>query len=102
MENFYKNLYVNNLMIIESIDILLSDILKDYFVFKLFDNERKLIEGYIIYKEVFLVLNSMLNNKSLGSDGFIVEFLKMFWNKLGFFVVRFLNYGFKVGELLFI
>lgn len=41
----------------------------------------------------------MSNNKSPGSDGFTVEFLKLFWNKIGPFVVRSLNYGYKVGEL---
>lgn len=41
--------------------------------------EMILLEGEIIYREVVFVLINMLNNKSLGSDGFIIEFFKFFW-----------------------
>lgn len=92
-KNVIKKIYANNLMIAESTDISLSDIFKEYSVPKLSCNERESIEGYITHKEASLVLKSMSNNKSPGSDGFKVDFLKMFWNKIGSFVVRSLNYG---------
>ena len=38
-------------------------------------------------------------NKSQGSDGFWADFFKVFWSKLGHFVVRALNYGYNKGEL---
>ena len=41
----------------------------------------------------------MKNNKSPGSDGFIVEFLTVFWLQLGAFVVKSLNNSFRKGEL---
>ena len=37
----------------------------------------------------------MKNGKSPGSDGFTVDFLKFFWNKLGNYIVRSLNEGFN-------
>lgn len=44
----------------------------------------------------------MLNNKSFGSDGFIIEFFKVFWKYLGDFVIRLINYGYNLGELFVI
>ena len=41
----------------------------------------------------------MSNNRSPGSDGLSAEFFKMFWKKMGHFVVRSINYGFSKGEL---
>lgn len=41
----------------------------------------------------------MSSNISVGHDKFTVEFLKTFWNKTSSFVVRSLNYEYKVGEL---
>lgn len=87
------------MIIAESTDISLNDILKEYSVPKLSDNEQKSVEGYITHKEASVVVNSMSNNKSPGGDGFTVEFFKMFWNEIGSFVVRSLNSGYKVGEL---
>lgn len=41
----------------------------------------------------------MANNKSPGSDGFTTDFYKVFWNQIGYVVVRSLNHGYKVREL---
>lgn len=41
----------------------------------------------------------MKNFKSPETDGFIVEFFKIFWLQLGPFVVRTLNESFTKGEL---
>jgi hypothetical protein len=57
------------------------------------------LEGHISYKEASTVLRDMANNKIPGSDGFTAEFFKIFWKKIGYFVVRSLNYGFDQGEL---
>jgi hypothetical protein len=34
-----------------------------------------------------------------GSDGFTSEFFKFFWNNLGKFVFRSINYEYKTGQL---
>ena len=57
------------------------------------------LEGKLTYEEAGNTLKHMSNNKSPGSDGFSSEFFKIFWNKLGHFVVRSLNYGYEVSEL---
>ena len=62
-------------------------------------NERESLEGEITLEEAGWALKNMSHNKSPGSDGFTAEFLKVFWNKLGSFVVRSLNEGFHKGEL---
>jgi hypothetical protein len=41
----------------------------------------------------------MKSNKSPGSDGFLVEFFKMFWKYIGIFVVMSINYGYRNGIL---
>jgi hypothetical protein len=41
----------------------------------------------------------MSNNKSPGSSGFSAEFYKMFWKKIGIFVIRALNEAFTNGNL---
>ena len=41
----------------------------------------------------------MANNRSPGSDGFTAECFKVFWGKLGHFILRSLNYGYMKGEL---
>jgi hypothetical protein len=41
----------------------------------------------------------MKNEKRPESDGFTNEFFKFFWNNLGKFVFRSINYGYKTGQL---
>lgn len=57
------------------------------------------LEGDITIEEAGKVLKNMQNFKSPGSDGFTVEFFKVFWCKIGHFVVRALNESFRKGEL---
>ena len=57
------------------------------------------MEGLITYDQVSFSLRNMKNNRSQGSDGFGADFFKVFWSKIGFFVIRALNYGFIKGEL---
>ena len=57
------------------------------------------MEGKITLEEATSSLKNMKNGKSPGTDGFTVEFFKVFWNKIGPFVVRALNEGFEQGKL---
>ena len=66
---------------------------------KLSELEVNSLEGLITLDEATEILKNMKNGKSPGSDGFTVEFFKVFWIRLGFFVVRSLNEGFLKGEL---
>ena len=99
MENFYKRLYSDNGNVDGETDNKLTDKLKDYNVPKLSEDEKESLEGHIDYREASTVLRNMANNKSPGSDGFTAEFFKVFWKKIGYFVVRSLNYGFDQREL---
>ena len=48
--------------------------------------EKTSLEGEITLDEASV--KNMKNNKSPGSDGFTVEFFKVFWRQLGAFVVK--------------
>ena len=66
---------------------------------KLSNEEAKLLEGNLHFKEVSEVLKNMKNDKSPGADGFTAEFFKFFWRDLGVFIVRSFNYGLENGKL---
>ena len=53
-----------------------------------------MIEGLLQYNKVAQTLKNMNNDKSPGIDGFSTNFYKVFWGKIGHFVVRALNYPF--------
>ena len=62
-------------------------------------DEGKDLEGEITLEEATQALKIMANNKSPGTDGFTVEFFKVFWNRIGTLVVNSLNESFRRGEL---
>ena len=66
---------------------------------RLSDEESESLEGEISLEEASRALKNMKNGKSPGTDGFTVEFFKVFWKHLGPLVVRSLNEGFRKGEL---
>ena len=94
---FYENLYSNKDS--QLIDINLYELFNNKDIKKLNKDESDSIEGPITYQEAALILKAMSNNRSPGSDDFSTEFFKMFWKKMGHFVVRCINYGFSKGEL---
>ena len=64
------------------------------------DEEASSLEGEISLQEATAVLKKMNNGKSPGTDGFTVEFFKVFWKKrLGGLVVRSINEAFVKGEM---
>ena len=57
------------------------------------------IEGNLTISELSNALKDMKNQKSPGIDGFPVEFFKVFWGKLKYFILRSLNSGFHDGQM---
>ena len=94
---FYENLY--SCRDSQLTDINLYDILQNVDVNTLSIEDSNAIEGPIKYEEASHVLKAMSNNRSPGSDGFSAEFFKMFWKKIGHFIVRSINDGFTKGVL---
>ena len=90
-KHYYETLYneSNNL-----IDVNLEDDLKNCTSNKLDEKQKKELEGLLQYNEVTHTLKNMKNDKSPGGDGFTLNFYKVFWNKIGHFVVRALNHAF--------
>lgn len=89
---FYETLYESK----EVEDCEINDLVRD--LPKLNETESRNLEGSITYDEVCSALKSMKNLKSPGTDGF-TEFLKVFWGRLGYFVVRTLNASYHSGIL---
>lgn len=90
---FYENLYKNK----EVEDCEIADLVND--IPRLSDEEANNLEGEITLNEAGNALKKMKNMKSPGTDGFTAEFFKMFWGRIGNFVVRALNSSFRKGEL---
>lgn len=66
---------------------------------KITELELNLPEATITLSEAGQAIKNMSIGKSPGNDGFTVEFLKVFWKRLGPFIVRSLNEGLLKGEL---
>ena len=56
----------------------------------------KTCEGVMSVDECEIVLKTMKNNKTPGTDGLTPEFYRYFWNLLGSFMVNSLNYAFQM------
>ena len=95
-ELYYQNLYSSRDAELQNID------LNEYIghnMNKLSDTQAEKLEGLLTLQEISLVLKNMKNDKSPGLSGFAADFFKVFWNKIGVFVLRSLNYGYLTGEL---
>ena len=98
IERFYKSLYScygDNLKEVE-----LNSIISSEYYSRLNKNSSSELEGFISKEEALSALKLMKNNKSPGSDEFATEFYQFFWRDLGIFLVRSLNYGFSIWNLL--
>ena len=96
-KHFYQKLYSSRDQSLNQVD--LEDELKQYTIPKLNLSESNSLEGQITIDEAAQALKSMKNNRSPGSDGFGADFFKAFWGRLGYFIVRAINYGYEHGEL---
>ncbi len=95
--NFYEKLYEckDNDLNLDEFDQNLSS--SDFP--SLTENQLLYLEGKLNKNELVLALKNMSNNKSPGSDGFTVEFWKFFFNDLGDFLLRSINYAYESGQL---
>ena len=92
--SFYKKLYDKNENGTSEVD--LKTIVEGP---SLSHEDSKSIEGGITIAEALEALKKMENSKSPGSDGFSIEFYKIFWNDLGTFLVRSINDSYSRGEM---
>ena len=92
-KEFYEQLYKKR----KVSDVNIEDIVNT--LPKLEEEQAKTLEGKITYEEAASALKNMKNDKSPGSDGMTVNFLKFFWKDIGQFIVRSLNEGFKNGKM---
>ena len=67
-------------------------------IYKLTPTESMTLEGKLKLEEISSALNQMNNNNCPGVDRFLADFFKTFWDKLGYFVLRALNFAFYTGE----
>lgn len=95
-ELFYKNLYASRETDLEEIDLneYVGNNMKT-----ITDEQANKLEGFLTLQEISDTLKNMKNGKSPGLSGFSAEFFKVFWKQLGAFILRSLNYGYKIGEL---
>lgn len=96
-KKFYEQLYKSRDDTLEDID--LEEYMKENEVLKLSNNQASNIEGILTYKEISNTLYQMKADKSPGISGLTAEFFKVFWKKLGHFVLRSINAGFISKEL---
>jgi hypothetical protein len=95
---FYSKLYTSdfkdNVDISEGfskLDISLEDIPN------ICQNYSNACEGLLTLQECAVVLKEMKNGKTPGSDGYPIEFFKVFWDQLGHLLVNCFNYCFDRG-----
>ena len=95
-ELFYKNLYSSRETELENINL---NKYVGHSMKKITDEQAEKLEGLLTLHEISNTLKNMKNGKSPGLSGFSAEFFKVFWKQLGTFILRSLNYGYKIGEL---
>lgn len=97
IEKFYSVFYKNDCLIF--LIILLDFFFENFEIFRFIIEDVYICEGKFIVDECFKSFQLFENNKSLGEDGLIVEFYKIFWNIVGNLMVESLNYFYDYGEL---
>ena len=96
---FYEQLYSNNNKGNVLMDTLENSFLNNIEIPKLPEKDKMLCENPIVLKECSEALSQLKNNKSPGCDGFPVEFYKIFWNKIKYFVYDSYKWAFENKKL---
>ena len=99
MKGFYQELFRNNDTVLNKLTVdRLNELFKEN-VTKLTPQESMELEGPLRIIELSDALRAMTNGKCPGIDGFPSEFLKLFWGKLKYFILRALNHAYEIGEM---
>ena len=97
IKDFYQNLFMNK------DNTLWEANFNDMFFYNnvthLSENQSQELEGPLKIIELSNALKSMKNGKIPGIDGFPAEFLKVFWEKFKFFILRVMNHVYEYGEM---
>ena len=94
---FYQKLFKSNENQTEYTN--LENLMGSISINKLTDAQAISLEGDLKIEELNVALKNMKNGKTPGIDGLPAEFLKVFWNKIKFWILRALNYSFKSGTM---
>ena len=97
-ERFYEKLYTSRKTQFTA-DYSITFFSQDNIRAKFTTEEKDSCEGNISAKECLDALKSMGDGKSPGMDGFTVEFYKLFWKGLCFYLVRSINFSYSIGEM---
>ena len=82
-EIFYKNLYTRKQEFGNPDSTEMDTYMEKDIVNKLTDTKAKQLEGLLTYTEISETLMKMKNDKSPGLSGFLADFFKVFWKKIG-------------------
>ena len=93
--------YYSNLFMAQDCDPVAQDEMLSQLHRRLRTAERAGCEGNLTLDECFEALKGMPKGKTLGSDGFPMEFYQTLWQTLGADLVRVLNAAFEAGQLSF-
>ena len=96
-KEFYEDLYSSK--VDQSKENNLNLFLKPENINRISHVQRASCEGEITDEEVKKVIKHMKNDKTPGTDGFPIEFYKVFWNDLGHFLLNSFNYTYQKGTL---
>jgi len=96
-KNYYESLYSSKQG--PDPDRYIDHFLADQNLRVLSKEQRERCEGMIKESEVKQVIKGMKNGKTPGSDGFPIEFYKVFWLDIGEYLLRSLNKAYDRGEV---
>ena len=88
MKDFYQELFKNNDNVLNELTVDRLNELFNENVTKLTPQESIELEGPLRINELSDALRAKKNGKCPGIDGFPSEFLKLFWGKLKYFILR--------------
>ena len=91
--------YYSNLFTAQDCDPVAQDEMLSQLHRHLSTPKRAACKGNLTLEECFEALKGMPKGKTLGSDGFPMEFYQTLWQTLGTDLVRVLNAAFEAGQL---